>query len=289
MLADATPLPPIDYLAIGHICHDLAQDGRTTGGAAAYGASTARALGCRAGIVTSAAAEDDWQATFPELAVRQVAAPATTIFENVYTPTGRIQTVHAVASGIAPEHVPPAWTRTPIVHLGPIANEVDPAIIRLFSDSVVGVGPQGWMRRWGDGGRVYQVAWETAVEVLPLAAVTFVSLEDLADRAMLDDYRRLAQILVVTAGPDGCTVYCRGEARSFRAPAVDVIDATGAGDIFAAAYLVRLRQTDGNLWDAAEFANRVAARSVTQNGLRPKMDALRRLIDELMHLPAGGR
>ena len=289
MLADAAPLPPIDYLAIGHICHDLAPDGRTTGGAAAYGASTARALGCRAGIVTSAAAEDNWQASFPELAVHQAVALATTVFENVYTPAGRIQTIHAVASDINPGHIPSAWTRTPIVHLGPIANEVDPAIINLFSDSVVGVGPQGWMRRWDHAGHVHQVAWETAAEVLPLAAVTFVSLEDLADRAMLDDYRQLARILVVTAGPEGCTVSCRGETRSFRAPVVGVVDTTGAGDIFAAAYLVRLHQTDGNLWDAAEFANRVAARSVTQLGLLSKMDALRRLLDELMHLPAGSR
>ena len=287
MQADVSPLAPVDFLAVGHICHDLLPDGRTAGGAAAYAASVAHVLGCRTGVVTRAAADDDWQAAFPEVAVHQIASEATTIFENVYTPGGRIQTIRAVAGNLASEHVPPPWRHAPIVHLGPIANEVDPALIGLFSDSVIGVGPQGWMRRWDAAGRVYQVAWETAAETLPLAAVTFVSLEDLPISALLDQYRRLARVFVVTAGAEGCVVYCRDERREFRAPSVVPVDTTGAGDVFAAAYLVRFFQTDGNPWDAAEFANEVAAVSVTARSMRLKMNAIRRRLGELMHHPAG--
>ncbi len=219
MSADALPQPAVDFLAIGHICHDLVPDGRLTGGAAAYCGLTAVALGLRAGVVTSAAAEDDWAVAFPELAVVQVPAPATTTFENVYTPSGRVQTVHAVAGRLLAEHVPAAWTRAPIVHLGPIAGEIDPGVIRLFSDSIVGVGPQGWLRRWDERGRVTPTTWDDAAAVLPLAAVTFLSEEDLLAPDMLDDYRRLAGILVLTQGQRGCTVFCRGEARAFPAPA----------------------------------------------------------------------
>lgn len=286
MHADASPLPPVDFLAIGHVCYDLVASGRAVGGAAAYCASAAGALGCRAGIVTSAALEDDWTGVLPDVAVRQIVAPATTVFENVYTAEGRTQTIHAVAGRLSPEHVPASWRRAPIVHLGPIADEVDPALINLFNDSVVGVGPQGWMRRWDERGRVRQVPWATAAEVLPLAAVTFVSLEDLADRAILREYRQLARVLVVTAGAEGCTVFCRGEQRAFPAPVVEVKDATGAGDIFAAAYLVRFHQTNGNLWDAAVFANQVAAASVSERGLPAKLHVIRRLLAEMMHQPA---
>ncbi len=281
-----SPYPPIDFLTIGHVCHDLVDGGRVVGGAAAYGAAVAHALGCRTGIVTSAAAEDDWQRTFPDLVVRQIVAPATTRFENVYTAAGRRQTIHAVASRLTPDHIPATWTRTPMVYLCPIADEVDPALVGRFSDSVLGVGPQGWMRRWDGDGHIRHIAWEQADEVLPLAAATFLSREDLADEALIETYRALSPLLVITEGARGCTVYCRGEARTFPPPAVTAVDETGAGDIFAVAYLVRFFQTDGNPWHAAEFANRIAALSVTRRGLAAKIDAIRQLLAELTHQPA---
>lgn len=287
MSSDASSVPPIDFLAVGHICRDLAPGGWVMGGAAAYGGLTADALGCRVGVVTSGAAEDDWAAALPEVAVRQIVSPATTVFENVYGDAGRVQTIHSVAGRIGAEHVPPSWRRAPMALLGPIANEIDPALISHFSNSLIGVGPQGWLRRWDERGRVYAVDWDAAAAVLPLAAVTFVSEEDLAGAATLDEYRRLAGILVLTQGAAGCTVFCRGEARSFPAPAVAVADPTGAGDIFAAAYLVRFHQTDGNLWTAAEFANRIAAVAITRRGLPAKMGVVRQLVAEMTHASAG--
>ncbi len=286
MSGDVFSVPPIDFLAVGHVCHDRVPGGRAMGGAAAYGGLTAQALGCRVGVVTSGAAEDDWAAALPELAVQQVVSPATTVFENVYTDSGRVQTVHSVASRILPAHVPPLWTRAPMVLLGPIANEVDTDLIHLFSNSLVGVGPQGWLRRWDARGRVYAVGWDAAATVLPLAAVTFVSEEDLSDAATLDEYRRLAGILVLTQGARGCTVFCHDETRTFAAPVVAPADLTGAGDIFAAAYLVRFHQTDGNLWAAAEFANHIAAQAITRRGLPAKMRVIRQLVADMMQSPA---
>jgi len=70
-------------------------------------------------------------------------------------------------------------------------------------------------------------------------------------------------------------------------PPVDVVDPTGAGDIFAAAYLVRFYQTDGNAWAAAEFANTIAAHAITRRGLPAKSAAIRQALDTLMRNPAG--
>ena len=272
---------PVDFLAIGHICRDLVPGGRVVGGAAAYTAATAQALGCRAAAVTSSSPAEAWAVDLPGIAIHNVPAPETTIFENVYTPAGRTQTVHAVAASLTTAAVPPAFARAPLVFLGPIANEVDPQLIDLFSNSIVGIGPQGWMRRWDERGHVYQVDWPDAARTLPLAAAVFVSTEDLPNQAAIAEYARLAPLLIVTEGASGCTVYYRGEARHFPAPAVGAVDTTGAGDIFAAAYLVRLLQTDGNFHEAAEFANRIAAHSVTRRGLTAKMDAIRCLSADL--------
>jgi sugar/nucleoside kinase (ribokinase family) len=44
------------------------------------------------------------------------------------------------------------------------------------------------------------------------------------------------------------------------------VDPTGAGDVFAAAFFVRLTQT-GDPWKAARFANRLATASITLEGV----------------------
>lgn len=282
------PHPPVDYLAVGHICLDVAPGGYVTGGAAAYTTAVARALGCRVGIVTSAAPASEFADVSPRIPIHRVDAPATTIFENIYDGGRRQQLIHGVAGTLSSEHVPALWSRAPMVHLGPIANEIDPAMITLFSNSIVCIGPQGWMRRWDERGRVYQVEWAAAAEVLPLAAVTVLSTEDLPDPSLSDDYAGLARLLVMTDGANGCLVYHNNEVRAFAAPAVSVADPTGAGDAFAAAYLVRLYQTDGDVWEAAEFANRVAARSVTRRGLAAKAAAIGDLLVEETRQPSRG-
>ena len=50
------------------------------------------------------------------------------------------------------------------------------------------------------------------------------------------------------------------------APTAELVDSTGAGDIFAAAFLIHLRQTSDPL-AAASFANQLAALSVSRQGL----------------------
>ena len=44
------------------------------------------------------------------------------------------------------------------------------------------------------------------------------------------------------------------------------MDATGAGDIFATAFFIRLQETR-DPWEAARFATQLSARSVTRAGL----------------------
>lgn len=269
-----------DFLAVGHICYDLVSNSKVMGGAAAYATGTAKVLGCRAAALTSSAADDDWLDVLPGIMIERVVASQTTLFENIYLPEGRVQTIHAVASRLGPEDLPDHWSRSPIVHLAPIANEVDPRLIEQFSNCLVGVSPQGWMREWDESGRVRAVRWAHAPTILPLAAATFLSNEDLVAAADLDYYLQYATLLVMTAGADGCTVYWGDDIRHFPAPAVEPLESTGAGDIFAAAYLVRLQQTGGDPWEAAQFANAVASRSVTQAGFAAKMSAIERMIDQ---------
>lgn len=263
-----------DYLVIGHICLDLTPQGPRVGGTAAYSASVAALLGCRTAVVTSLAAQDGWAAELPNASVHIVPAEQTTTFENVYDGGVRRQTLHAVAGKLGAEDVPGGWQHAAIVHIGPVANEVDPSVLHLFSNNLIGLTPQGWMRAWDDSGRVRAQLWPEAADYLPLATAVFLSDEDLVEPAMLEAYRRHSNVLVMTQGAGGCIVYVGDEARSVPAPRVRAVDTTGAGDIFATAFLVRLQQTAGNAWEAARFANELAAQSVTAVGLEQKMAVL---------------
>ncbi len=267
----------IDYLIIGHISRDIVPGGYAPGGTAVYSALTARALGCRTAVVTSMNPTHYPESILTGIGVHCLPAEESTIFENVTTGATRKQRVLGVANTIKPEDVPLAWRRAPMVHLGPIAGEIAPDVIQHFSNSLVGITPQGWYRHWEADGHVSAVEWQAAPNVFPLASVVIFSMEDLPDKGYLDDLRRWSPLLVLTHGKDGCTVYFQDEARSFAAPDVQEVNSTGAGDIFAAAYLIRLRQTNGNPWEAAGFANEVAACSVGESDLLAKVEAIESL------------
>ena len=53
----------------------------------------------------------------------------------------------------------------PIIHLAPIAQELDAGLAKQFPTSLVGVTPQGWMRGWDENGKVFATDRARAVEV----------------------------------------------------------------------------------------------------------------------------
>ncbi len=268
------PMEPVDYLVIGHVTEDVTPDGPRLGGTAAFSALTARALGLRVGVVTSANEERarygvPLRATLEGVQVVSIPSEHTTTFENIHTrPSGgRVQILHHQATAIALEYVPDAWRKAAIVHLGPVAQEVDPGAAGHFSASVLGITPQGWIRTWDSAGRVSVCKWESAETLLPQAGAVVISREDVGgDEELIESMAHKTRLLAVTEGPAGSVLYWNGDRRRFRAPEVVEVDNTGAGDIFAAALFVRLYATR-DPWEAARFATRLASYSVTRVGL----------------------
>jgi pfkB family carbohydrate kinase len=261
-----TPLEPINYLIIGHLTRDLTPTGPRLGGTAAYAGLTAQALGLRVGIVTS------WGAEIPLGNLRHIPiisypAEHSTTFENIYTEKGRIQILHSLAPRLDYHMIPEPWRQAPIVHLGPVAQEVEPGLVRHFPTSLVGLTPQGWLRAWDEAGHVHASEWPEATFTLEQSGAAVLSIEDVQnDESRIEEMAAAARILVVTEGAAGARVYWNGDVRRFRPPQVEEIDPVGAGDIFAAAFFIRLYLTR-DPWESARFANQVAATSVTRNGL----------------------
>jgi sugar/nucleoside kinase (ribokinase family) len=256
----------LDYLVIGHVTRDLKGGSATLGGTVAYAARTARALGCRVGVVTSAGPDLALDKPLAGVRIRRHLAPTSTIFENVYTEAGRRQIIHDVADPLGPGAVPTEW-RASLIHIGPVARECDPALVSSFGEAFIGVTPQGWMRRWDDAGHVNHRPWREAKQVLPRADAVVLSEEDVrCEWSLVAQYARWTPCFALTHGAAGCTIYAEGDVRRFPAPNVRDVDPTGAGDIFAASLFYAL-QRGHDAWSAARFANCVAARSVTRLGL----------------------
>ena len=255
------------FVAIGHVTRDLTEQGATAGGAVAYAALTARNLGERAAVVTSCARDLDLAAVFDGIEVARVPSRVTTVFQNLYDGHVRQQFVHSVAARIEPRHVPLAWRRAGVVHLAPIAREVSPAIAGLFRRSLVGVTPQGYLRRWDSAGRVSPVPWEQSESILPHVGVVILSDDDVSGgESEIESYARQVDILVVTRGARGACVYREGEPHAVPPFPARAVDPTGAGDAFAAAFLIVFHRT-GDPLQAARFANAVGSLVVERKGL----------------------
>ncbi len=202
-----------------------------------------------------------------QLAVVRKNAPVSTSFENQYAPGGRVQTLRTRAVDLELSDVPAIWRSSEIVHLAPIACEIPSELAHGFSDSFVGVTPQGSMRIWDSTGRVTLQSWEAVHDLLHVAAAVVLSIEDLGmDRSAAVAMAAHCKTLVVTEGVRGASVYERGRVRPVPAPAAREVDPTGAGDVFAAVFFIRLHES-GDPWESAVLANQIAAGSVARPGL----------------------
>lgn len=279
--------PPVDYLVVGHVTHDLLPGGGfVIGGTATYAALTAAALGRRVGVLTSCGPDfDAGPLTQAGVNVVRQAAPVTTTFENRYVDSHRQQRVHALAAPLTRAQLPSAWLQTPLVHIAPVIGECDAeCATRLAAQfagrSFVGLTLQGWLRKVNAQGVIEPAPWEEAARVLPLASAAVVSSEDVrGDWAMIEAFAARTRVLAVTQARQGGTLFVEGVARAFPAVAVTEVDPTGAGDIFAATFFAALA-LGAPPYAAALRSAQLASLSVTRPGLAgiPRSEEVRDLV-----------
>lgn len=260
------PLQAVDYLVVGHIAMDITPDGLRLGGTAAYAGLTARAMGLRVGIVTSHGPKASLDA-LNGISIVSIPAKHSTMFENIKTEDGRKQILHHRAETLRLEHIPEGWRKTPIIHVAPIAREVDANLPGQLPHPLIGLTPQGWMRTWDENGRVSATAWGNSEQALRHAGGVVFSADDISHNLeQVETMAHQTRLLCLTEAAAGCVLYWNGDRRRFRAPVMNEVDSTGAGDIFAAAFFIRLHATR-DPWEAARFATQLASRSVTRVGL----------------------
>jgi sugar/nucleoside kinase (ribokinase family) len=269
------------FLTIGHVTRDLLPgQGFALGGTVTFAALTASRLGLAAALVTCAdeGLLAQLPAFLPGVALAARPAPLTTTFENSYLHGFRTQYLRERAPLLAVTDIPPAWLSAPLLLLAPLAQEITLELVRALerpAGSLLAATPQGWLRRWDEDGRVWPTPWEQAEELLPLLDVLILSHDDLlpfagnrrdvAD-AMLTEWSLRVPLLIATDGRAGATLFEQGKSRRFPAYPAREVDPTGAGDVFAAAFLTYFYQ-HRDPYEAVNFANCVASLSVEHPGI----------------------
>lgn len=236
------------------------------GGTASFASLTGKALGMKVGIITSCADDID-RSSLGDIPIIIKPTEESTTFRNVYTPAGRIQYLYHQAPILDYSLVPEVWKNAPLVHLGPIAQETHPNLSKSFPNSIMVLTPQGFMRSWDEEGKVSLCEWPESRYVLGNSEIAIMSIEDVqGDEERIEEMASSIKILVVTEGAQGCRVFWNGDIRHFLPPKMDEVEATGAGDIFSAAYFFRYLHTN-DPWESARFATTLAAYSVVRQGL----------------------
>lgn len=260
------------------------------GGTAAFAALTAKAMGVRAAVVTSAAPGYPFDSVLPGIPVHVVSARRTTTFRNIYGPDGRQQFLVARAAEITRQDVPANWLKAPVALIAPLARELPTDTATWFEGGIIGVTAQGWLRQWDEKGRV-SIDSAPPEGLSSGSHVIVASVEEIA-RGAESAWVGLTDVLAVTEGAAGARVLIDGQWRRVPAPRVPEVDPTGAGDVWAAAYLIRFFEI-GDPLEAARFASCAASLSVTAPGLSgiPTRAAVEAILDGLGpvadHEPAG--
>ncbi|MFT4038587.1 MAG: PfkB family carbohydrate kinase [Thermomicrobiales bacterium] len=262
-----------DYLIIGQIVCDIMPDGTgVLGGTALYSGLTAARLGARVGILTrgrygetiDGVAVPSLEPYSDQITIITQEAESPTFFVNEYMGSRRTQTIRRWAGAIDLRGLPPHWANAEIIHLGPVAREIDTHQVLSLSPGFLGMTPQGWMREWPmeRGGRVRHVPLRLPPELLARTDAIVVSDEEIAQARAAVTSVGQQRIGVVTLGPNGCNLLYGGHKADLPGYPVKTVDLTGAGDVFAAAFFTRAADRSISPVAAGRFANLVAALSL---------------------------
>jgi sugar/nucleoside kinase (ribokinase family) len=242
-------------LAVGHVTWDARGEGEVLGGSVSYAALTAQKLGWEAGVLTAASEDFEPGRELPGVSVFMTPSPRTTRFRNEYDEEGsRIQHLAARAEPVDLGPVPEAWKSPDALLLCPVAGEITGALAPAFGAELVGAVAQGWLRAFEPDGQVVPRPFRDAPRALEGVHVLFLSEKDLPEAdAEVRKLLAVVPLVALTRGWRGVSLFTREGVHEVPGLPRPEVDPTGAGDVFAAGFLVGYHERQDPL-AAAAFA-----------------------------------
>jgi sugar/nucleoside kinase (ribokinase family) len=268
-------------LALGHVSRDRRPGGDVLGGSVTYGTLAARKLGWEAAILTSAGPDFEPERELPGIPVFLRRSSATTRFVNEYDEDGtRRQVVTARADDVGLDPLPDSWRDPDALLLGPLVGELAGVGATSLAAGCVGAIAQGYVRAIDPSGQVSAREWTRPERDLLGVHVLFLSEHDLPDAdARARGLLAHVPMIALTRGWRGLTLLTREGVHDVPSLPRPEVDPTGAGDVFAAAFLVRYQET-GDPVEAAAFgacAASCAVEGVGTSTLGDRDEVLRRM------------
>lgn len=238
-------------MVVGAASRDLTTDdprGWRLGGSATYCSLAAASLGLRVGCLLGVDAEaadgagDELEMlTSAGVRLELVRLERAPVFENIERDGHRRQRWLSKSDAIPAAALPAEWRDATAWLMVPVAGEVgNEWAAALPPAALLGVGWQGFLRGFAADGWVKRVAPQGSA-VLASAGLVVVSVDDLDRKTHIDELPPLAPraAIVLTAGEGGGVALRGGTISRYRAArAAEVVDPTGAGDVFLSALMV---------------------------------------------------
>lgn len=278
--SDQSELPPIKYLGVGYQSQDIHIDAEGLksepehGGASLYTALTAWLLtGARVGVVSATGPNSrTGKGNIADTGNLETSADPDseqTIFEDWIDGDLRKQRLVSKAPAIDSSMgaLGQRGRNASMVFAGPLLDELPLDCRSWFWADFACLIPQGWFRTVNPDGSIALSSPDVARITGPWDLVV-LSGEEALITGDLDDWTRLTRILAVTHGSQGARIYSEGNEHRIDAVEVpEVVDTTGAGDVWAASFAIRYNETH-SIETAGRFASAAAAICVTRTGLR---------------------
>ena len=244
-------------LIAGHVTHDRYEGGFVAGGCALYGAAVHNRLAGPTQLATVVG--DDFRCGDAIADVDAVIERrgTTTVFANYYPPdSARVQLLESRAPSVMPQRVDEHWLNADLVHLAPVCGEIDlQQWLDAVGDGLVAINIQGWLKHPGSpvdptdleqlqrrgvskpAPRVVEKPWDVSREALQRVDIACLSEEDLIYQDdLLERLVETVPIVALTRGKKGSRIFVDGVPTDVGIVPADVVDPTGAGDVFAAAF-----------------------------------------------------
>jgi sugar/nucleoside kinase (ribokinase family) len=235
--------PDYDYVVVGHVTIDVREEtgGRKPGGTALYSGLQAARLGCRTLIVTAGDRGE----------IAALLTPYTSEFDLLVQPRTHTTTFATSGLGFERRQRRIAWAGpiddpgeldAPIVHVAPVARET--GLLGASEASFVGITPQGLVRSWSEAGDPVHVELDPALLPPRYDAIVLDELERTLSAPTVERAVRAGITVAVTAADEGVELFSAGAApvRLAAFEPTALVDDLGAGDVFAAAFFVALRE-----------------------------------------------
>jgi len=262
---------------IGHVCHDLLANGaHILGGPASYCSIMTSRFCDNVQLYTSHSDDFLFDQIFEDHSIGKYVSKSrhTTVFENIYQDEGRIQYMHSRADDLEVNEIR-SDVYPDIMMLCPIANEVlIEENIKISGEILVAAPLQGWLRTFDEDGRVLPSRPEpNNLSRLDIGILSDDDMEGLP--SLLDQLVAQIPLLVVTSGHDGADIYHEGRVITLPAFPSDVVDLTGAGDVFSASFICAYFESRDIIRSVA-FAHSAASLSIEAQGLSglPSLDQI---------------